>query len=613
MTDVFFNFPVTYDSGILPSIGVAGATVVEVHQSASTLWYHVGSLTGDLVSFGASHNYDSGLNPAAAVNAAGTVVEVHETQSPISAGMYYHVGQVDPVGQEISFGASYEYDSGDNPKVALNDGNVVVEVHESNGLSTKMWYHVGIVDPSGQTISFGGSHDYDNGVTPAISLNNNLVVVEVHQSDGPSTALWYHVGVVDPVGKTISFGDSQNYDSGSNPSVALTDDGFVIEVHRSQTFNTLWKRIGQVDVASRTIQWIGGSVQYCDGSAPAVATDGVTAVEVHQSWQTLLYAASLVLDRTSWMADNLVLIGDQMLMAIAMPASHDAGMSTIQDCNLAGSCNTQTQTNSVLGQLEVGSRYFDIRPVIFEGTMFTGHFTTNDLGILGCNGQSIADVLGDVKTYLENGGRDLVILKFSHYFDRDTGESGFSDDQMEQLLDQVTQALQSSLYMQPVPPNGLQSVTVRGYIGAGGTVLAVFDGLSDSLKSQFSGVYSYADKGGAGDLVVFDSFADSNDLDTMISDQLGKLNNAANHGSNLFLLSWTLTQSTAQAVSCTVGAAPSILDLAQQADAALWPTLVAAFRNGQITSQMMTNLIYTDDVEGTPTDFAIWLNGQILG
>ncbi|MCB1713810.1 MAG: hypothetical protein KDK04_00725 [Candidatus Competibacteraceae bacterium] len=611
MPDVFFNFPNRYDSGIIPSVGIAQGTVVEVHQSqgASTLWYHVGSLTGDLVCFSASHKYDDGNKPRVAVNNSNVVVEVHESNG-LSSNMWYHVGIVDPSSKTITFGGSHHYDTGVTPSIAINNNNVAVEVHQSNGLSSNMWYHVGIVDPSSKTITFGGSHHYDTGVTPSIAINNN-VVVEVHQSNGPSTRLWYHVGIVDPSSKTIDFGASYAYDNGAHPCVALTDDGFVIEVHQSQTYNTLWKRIGQVDIANKTINWIGGSVYSCDGSAPGVATDGGMAVQVNQFDTSLYCDASMVIDRTSWMADNLDLIGDKSLLEIAMPASHDAGMGMTQDCRLAADCNTKTQNHTILGQLQAGSRYFDIRPVLYNGTMYTGHYAVHkDLGTLGCNGQSIADILADVNNYLKRG-KDLVILKFSHYFDRDSG-GAFSDSQMKMLLTQVTSALQPLLYSGPVPSGGLQSTKVNDFIGSGGKVLAVFDGLSDSLKSQYKGVYSYADKGNSGDLVVYDRYANSNDLDTMISDQLNKLDNPANHRGNLFLLSWTLTQSDEQAVLCPTGGAPSILALAQQANVALWSKLVSAFQQGMISHTRRVNLIYADNIQGTQTDFAIWLNRQLL-
>lgn len=611
MRDVSFNFPGTYDSGILPDVGVANGLVVEVHQSqgTSTLWYHIGELNGDLVGFGGSQQYDDGIHPAVALNAAGTVVEVHETQSSFSSGMYYHVGQVQAGGKSIAFGPSHQYDSGNKPRVALNNQNVVVEVHESNGLSSKMWCHVGTVNAGARTIEFGGSQNYDSGVTPAIAINNHNVVVEVHQSDGASTNLWYRVGVVDAGRKTVDFGPSHQYDSGAHPGVALTDDGFVIEVHQSQAFNTLWKRIGQVNLGARTIDWLSGSVQYGEGSCPAVASDAGMAVEVNQNGSSLGCAASMLVDRTSWMADSLALIGDKSLKQIAMPASHDAGMGLTQDCRLGGrDSNTRTQVNTLLGQLQAGCRYFDIRPVIYDAAMYTGHYTLNDtVGALGCNGQSMADVLADVSTYLQTG-KDLVILKFSHYFNRDSS-GGFSEQDMKNLLGQVTQALQPSLYAGEVPQSGLQNLRVRDFIGSGGKVLAVFDGLGSALQQQYRGVYSYADKGGSGDLVVYDQYSGTNDLDTMVSDQLGKLADASNHGDNLFLLSWTLTQSTAQAVVGT----PTILELAQQADTALWPQMVGAFQQGRMQGPCMANLIYADNIQGSQTDLAIWLNGRIHG
>lgn len=619
MTDVFFNFPVEYDSGTDASVGIGNGVVVEVHESngpSSNLWCRVGGLTGDLVTFGDSANYDSGIHPAVAVNAGGTVVEVHETQSPVSSKMYYHVGQANGSNNTVSFGSSHSYDDGNQPDVALNDANVVVEVHESNGPSSNLWSRVGIVDTGKQTISFGDSQNYDVGSTPSVAVNNSNVVIEVHQSNGPSANLWYRVGTVDPSSKTLTFGDSHSYDTGANPSVALTDDGFVIEVHQSQAYSTLWKRIGTVDTASGTIQWIGDAVQSSPGTSPAVDTDGASAVMVCDAAQitdSLQVAASMVIDRASWMADHINLLGGKTLMEIAMPASHDAGMSVSDNCAWGAlTCSTKTQTQSIGGQLEVGSRYFDIRPVLYDGEFYTGHYSMLAGQTAGCNGQSMADVLSDVVDYLASG-RDLVILKFSHYLDRDSKTEGFTEAQMQELIGQVTTGLHLLMHRGDVPSEGLQSATVQDFIGGGGTVLTVFDDLPSSLHDPSAGIYTYADSGSAGDLVVYDSYADSNSLSEMEADQLGKLDDPSNHGANLFLLSWTLTQSDVQATTCATQVVDSILDLAQQADAAMWPALVSAYQEGKITASLMANLIYADNMQGTQADFAIWLNQQILG
>lgn len=632
---VYFGAPETYDSGVVPRIAAANGTLVEVHESERrrALFYHVGTRTGGLVRFGPSRPMGNGMNPAVAVNAGGTVVEVHVTDSLGSHQMYYRVGQVQAADKTINFGQSLRYDTGYRPQVGLNANGAVVEVHETTNrfFPSRYWYRVGVVDPGSKTISFGGGKWYADGKTPTVAINNANVAIEFFRwrAQRGDHHLWYRVGAFDPRAKTITFGPRIYYEEGERPAVALTDDGFVIVVHQSYPHANLFSRIGKVNVATKAIDWVDrGSFLYLRLAwDPAVALDGATAVQVNMGQrQTLQCAASMLVDRSSWMADSLDLIGDRKLMEIAMPASHDAGMSTARNCAgppTVGSCQTKTQNHDILGQLRFGCRYFDIRPVLHGGVMRTGHFSQMNIPgwnpNWGCNGQDLAAVLDNVKTYLQDG-RDLVILKFSHYYDRDhgiVGRWGFTDDQMKRLLKEVTDALQPFLYDREVHVGGLQSVTVNEYIGKGGKVLAVFDKLKEDIKQQSKGVYSYADKGSPGadaaDLIVYDSWTNTPDLELMVSDQLGKLADVRNHGANLFLLSWTLSQSGAQAVGCFTGLAPSVLELARQANGALWSRLVAAYERGGITASLMPNLIYTDDISGGQAEFVIWLNREILG
>jgi len=132
------------------------------------------------------------------------------------------------------------------------------------------------------------------------------------------------------------------------------------------------------------------------------------------------------MDYSNWMHNTLALIGPQPLRTVSMPASHDAGMSSSNDCNMANQCNTKTQTTAILGQLQAGVRYFDIRPTIYKNTLYTAHL--DDTTGFGCNGESMQNVLSDVVTFIGRSG-DLVILKFSHYYDRDNNKSGFSQSQ----------------------------------------------------------------------------------------------------------------------------------------------------------------------------------------
>ncbi|MDO7877689.1 hypothetical protein Q5H93_23335 [Hymenobacter sp. ASUV-10] len=610
-----------YDTGILPKIAISGSTVVEVHQSQNLqdIYYHVGQLDDTTWNYGPSTQYDDGITPGVALNASGTVVEVHQSNGG-SSNLWCHVGPVNTSSKSISFGKSQQYDKGTTPSVALNDHGVVVEIHQSNGASTSLWYNVGQVDTSKKEIDFGKSWEHVNGVTPIVALNNNGLVVEVHQSNGPSFNLWYTVGQVNTSDKSISFGESQPYDTGTRPAITLTDDGRVIEVHRSQTFDTLWRRTGTVNAATNTIVWDnnGISILYGQGDTPSIGLSGANLIQVDQSASfALMYAATTLADHSNWMADNLSLLGSRQLQQIVLPASHDAGMYTLESCFPgANSCNTQTQTRTIGEQLVGGSRYFDLRPVLYNSTLYTGHYFALNAG---CNGGALSDILSQVKEFMQNS-RDLVILKFSHYFNRDSMLAGFGTAQMEQLINLVTSTLGPVLYTGAVPSGGLATATLNDLMASGGRVLAVFDELDSSLKE--SGIYSYLDrsnsalggKTGTADLIVYDVYAQKSELDEMISNQLEKLDNPANHGGSLFLLSWTLTLSAAQSVVCGSYSSyvTSILSLADQAAEALYPTMQQWLQGGQISTTYIPNLLYIDNSRGYATEVALWLNQQLL-
>ncbi|WP_242903126.1 DUF6973 domain-containing protein [Actinomadura terrae] len=229
-----------------------------------------GSPVGDQ-NFGDAARYDTGTSPAVALNAGNVLVEVHRSQA--SNTLWYHVGKVN--GDEIDWGGSIEYDQGVTPSVAVTNDGVVVEVHRSQASNT-LWYHVGRVN--GDRIDWGGSIEYDQGITPSVAITDDGVVVEVHQSQGANT-LWYHVGKVN--GDRIDWGGSIEYDQGVTPSVAITNDGVVVEVHQSQGASTLWYHVGKVN--GDRIDW-GGSIEYDQGITPSVAiTNDGLVVEVHQS------------------------------------------------------------------------------------------------------------------------------------------------------------------------------------------------------------------------------------------------------------------------------------------------------------------------------------------
>ena len=105
------------------------------------------------------------------------------------------------------------------------------------------------------------------------------------------------------------------------------------------------------------------------------------------------------------MQDRLDLLGSRSLKNLTLPASHDSAMYlTSFPQSLA-----RTQNLSIYNQLAQGVRYFDLRPrwkasanriVIFHGPI---------------DGPDLSTVLDDVHRFMNQGHRELVILKFSHY------------------------------------------------------------------------------------------------------------------------------------------------------------------------------------------------------
>ena len=248
------------------------------------------SIVGD-DNFSESERYGKGIAPRIAMNLNNVAVEVHQSENEKT--LWYSVGSAN--GSTVNFGESHKYDKGIKPSVAVSRGGLVVEVHQSENEST-LWYRVGVVE--GSKIRWTNDDEsikYDNGERPSVAITDNELVIEVHKSQSHDT-LWYRFGQFN--GSTIDWEESREYDDGIRPSVAITNDGLVVEVHQSQNHDTLWSKVGRRN--GMTIDW-GESVQYDKGKRPSVAVthDGL-AIEVHesQSKATLWYRIGSVEGKT---------------------------------------------------------------------------------------------------------------------------------------------------------------------------------------------------------------------------------------------------------------------------------------------------------------------------
>jgi hypothetical protein len=303
-----------------------------------------------------------------------------------------------------------------------------------------------------------------------------------------------------------------------------------------------------------------------------------------------------------WMQQNLGTLGNQPLRHLCMPGSHDAGMSTFgTHTALANSCATVTQTTDVLGQLQLGIRYFDIRPVLSGGAYYTGHYSQISIPLIGstwqgANGQSISSIIDDVNQFTSSN-QELVVLYLSHDLETDEGYVPFNQDQWNGLFSQLARL--NHLFVTSNPTSvDLTMLTLNDFIGSQAAVVVVVDPSS----SVNLGVYATQGFYTTANFSVFNQYSDTDDLAAMQANQLNKLKSQRpDPDAVYFLLSWTLTQSTTDAI-----AGPCVLDLANTANSALANVLPAC------SAQTYPNIILIDNVTGSTgiADLAMAVNSK---
>jgi hypothetical protein len=108
------------------------------------------------------------------------------------------------------------------------------------------------------------------------------------------------------------------------------------------------------------------------------------------------------------------------LKDLVLPGSHDAGMyETSGGVKTTGAGYVITQFERVSRQLELGTRFFDVRVYADDQkTLRVGHFQNKKkstvVGIqMGSFGPPLIEVLGDIETFLSLHEGEVVLVKFS--------------------------------------------------------------------------------------------------------------------------------------------------------------------------------------------------------
>ena len=306
-------------------------------------------------------------------------------------------------------------------------------------------------------------------------------------------------------------------------------------------------------------------------------------------------------DAANWMSDNLDLLGKRTLKHICIPGSHDAGMSQMNGGTaFASECNILTQSLPILDQLELGSRYFDVRPVISQGHFMTGHYTDMLDHWQGGNGQSVESIVNEINLFTSRHN-ELVILSISTSLNTDLGNTKYREFDREEwerlftLLDRVNDPFSGGdLYL---PGVTLGQFTANGTRPA---VVIVVKG-DVNLGERLGNGYFYPHN-----LKLYDRYSNADIFQEMARDQLKKMKEKSQN--SYFLLSWTLTQHVQEAATCSVHLGKSIKELAVEAKNNLVDSVYP-----EVSRTAFPNIIYVDDLT-TPNvaKFAMAINEKII-
>lgn len=249
-----------------------------------------------------------------------------------------------------------------------------------------------------------------------------------------------------------------------------------------------------------------------------------------------------------WMQQSMGSLANRTLNHICMPGSHDAGMGTFSPGTVgAHFANTQTQYLDFKGQLEAGSRYFDLRPVISGGEWVAGHYSGLEVGDdkiwVGGNGQALSDIIKQINDFTATY-HELIILNLSHTLDTDNDYEELTQEQWTALLNTLSDIKNRHIISDPDAVD-LTTKPLGDFITDRAAVLIIAQLPSDITLGDYASKGFYTGT----NFPFYDSYSNTNDADKMRTDQLAKLHaerniiaDTAQRKDKFHIFSWTLTQ-----------------------------------------------------------------------
>lgn len=297
-------------------------------------------------------------------------------------------------------------------------------------------------------------------------------------------------------------------------------------------------------------------------------------------------------EKSSWMEKHWDLLSRKPLYRVCFPGSHDSGtFVSTYETEFGKPRVTRTQLFDIRTQLAQGVRSFDLRPILYAGEFYTAHYSELPrIGRQGAIGVELKAALHQVHAFVSVHRKELVILRFSHV--------ELAAVERELLFELVRTSLQGVLICGD--ESDLCEATMSDLI-ARGNVIAVFD-TEVAQGSSDGGIW------GAEAVKARGGYSNTDKVPLMISStrdghpgQLNQLQGSRRGpGADRFLfeLCWQLTL---QGVQNGPTGTQSILDLAADANAALFGNVNGWLEDGTINQEVYPNVINTDACEESTT------------
>ena len=259
------------------------------------MFYRVGQIKNDVIVWGdrsppRKKYYCSGAYPRVTLNDGHTVVEVHKGE--FLDRCCCRVGRIDLTRMKIVWGASTHLNVGLYPDVAVNNSNTVVAFFRENLFTNNLHYRVIQLSQSTREITWIAKKKLRvPGVLAevfSININDNGLIVLSYQV--PITNhIHYLVGRLSMPSGVINWSKITCKSIGFTPSVSINNNNQVVLIHQSLALRHLVSNVGVArwEDDFRGIEWSSlkesSNQHYAKGIYPSVAiNDKGRVMEAHE-------------------------------------------------------------------------------------------------------------------------------------------------------------------------------------------------------------------------------------------------------------------------------------------------------------------------------------------